>query len=337
MSNMTMNNTTSMNNLKLKKYNIKPFIEQRADPYIYRHTDGTYYFTASVPAFDRIILRKSDTLFGLANAKEVTVWEKRDKGIMSYHIWAPELHYLEGKWYIYFSAGDVDDIWAIRPYVLECEDDDPLTGIWVEKGKMQAADEDEFSFNEFSLDATVFENKGKYYFVWAEKVGVGKKISNLYIAEMESPTKLKTVQVLLTTPDYDWERIGFWVNEGPSVIKRNGKIFLTYSASATDSNYALGMLSADQDADLLDPKSWTKERYPVLKTDSERGIFGPGHNSFTISEDGKDILVFHARPYEGLIGDPLTDPNRHAFLLEIKWGKDGFPIFDLDRIIKLDK
>jgi len=315
---------------KTKKGTYNPFIAQRADPYIYRHIDGTYYFTATVPQYDRIIIRKSDSLYGLACAEEKTIWRRHEKGIMSCHIWAPELHYLDGKWYIYFAAGDIDDIWAIRPYVLECADADPTEGTWIEKGKMQRADDDEFSFEEFSLDATVFENKGKHYFVWAEKVGVGKKISNLYIAEMESPTKLKTVQVLLTTPDYDWERIGYWVNEGPAVIKKNGKIFLTYSASETSAHYAMGMLTANQDADLLDPKSWTKERYPVLKTIPEKGIYGPGHNSFTVSEDGKDILVFHARPYEKLIGEPLSDPNRHTLLSEIKWSEDGRPLFTLD-------
>lgn len=315
---------------KTKKGTYNPFIAQRADPYIYRHIDGTYYFTATVPQYDRIIIRKSDSLYGLACAEEKTIWRRHEKGIMSCHIWAPELHYLDGKWYIYFAAGDIDDILAIRPYVLECADADPTEGTWIEKGKMQRADDDEFSFEEFSLDATVFENNGKHYFVWAEKVGVGKKISNLYIAEMESPTKLKTVQVLLTTPDYDWERIGYWVNEGPAVIKKNGKIFLTYSASETSAHYAMGMLTANQDADLLDPKSWTKERYPVLKTIPEKGIYGPGHNSFTVSEDGKDILVFHARPYEKLIGEPLSDPNRHTLLSEIKWSEDGRPLFTLD-------
>ena len=79
----------------------------------------------------------------------------------------------------------------------------------------------------------MFENKGKRYCVWAEKVNIGKKISNLYIAEMKSPTELATAQVLLSSPDYEWERVGFWVNEGPAVIKHNGKIFLTYSASDT--------------------------------------------------------------------------------------------------------
>ena len=77
------------------KYN-EPWILQRADPYVYRHTDGNYYFTASVPAYDRIVLRRSKTLAGLKDAEEVTVWEKHEEGIMSKHIWAPELHYLDG-------------------------------------------------------------------------------------------------------------------------------------------------------------------------------------------------------------------------------------------------
>lgn len=223
---------TNVKNYEKTMYN-EAWIEERADPYVYKHTDGTYYFTGSVPAYDRIILRKADTLDGLSSAEEVTVWTKHTNGIMSKHIWAPELHYLQGKWYIYFAAGEEENIWEIRPYVLECADADPMTGNWVEKGKMQCADEDEFSFRAFSLDATVFESAGTYYYVWAEKVGVGKMISNLYIAQLETPWKLKTVQVLLTTPDYDWERIDFWVNEGPAVLKHDGNIFLTFSASST--------------------------------------------------------------------------------------------------------
>lgn len=308
------------------EYN-KPWILQRADPYVYKHIDGTYYFTASIPAYDGIVLRHSDTLAGLKDAEEVRVWQKHDKGIMSEHIWAPELHYLEGKWYIYYAGGDIDDVWAIRPYILECADQDPMTGNWVEKGKMTRAEEDEFSFEAFSLDGTVFENRGKHYYIWAEKVGVGKQISNLYIAEMENPCKLKTVQVLLTTPDYDWERIGFWVNEGPAVIHHDGKIYMTYSASETGAAYCLGMLSISEDADPLDPAMWKKERYPVLETNAEKGIYGPGHNSFTEDEQGNPIMVYHARTEEKIEGNPLYNPNRHAMLMKLTWGEDGRPVF----------
>ena len=69
---------------------------------------------------------------------------------------------------------------------------------------------------------------------------------------------VKTVQVLLTTPDYDWERKGFWVNEGPAVIHHDGKMFLTYSASETGVDYCVGMLSIDEDADILDPRCGKK-------------------------------------------------------------------------------
>lgn len=308
------------------EYN-KPWILQRADPYVYKHIDGTYYFTASIPAYDGIVLRHSDTLAGLKDAEEVRVWQKHDKGIMSEHIWAPELHYLDGKWYIYYAGGDIDDVWAIRPYILECADQDPMTGNWVEKGKMTRAEEDEFSFEAFSLDGTVFENRGKHYYIWAEKVGVGKQISNLYIAEMENPCKLKTVQVLLTTPDYDWERIGFWVNEGPAVIHHDGKIYMTYSASETGAAYCIGMLSISEDADPLDPAMWKKERYPVLETNAEKGIYGPGHNSFTEDEQGNPIMVYHARTEEKIEGNPLYNPNRHAMLMKLTWGEDGRPVF----------
>lgn len=94
-----MNNT----NYKKTEYN-QPLIEQRADPYIYRHIDGSYYFTASVPEYDRIVLRKAATIKGLKDATEVTLWVKHESGEQSIHVWAPEIHYLDGGWYIYYAA-----------------------------------------------------------------------------------------------------------------------------------------------------------------------------------------------------------------------------------------
>lgn len=313
-------------NYKNTKYN-KPFILQNADPYVYKHVDGGYWYTATVPTYDKILLRKSNTIDGLSRAEEVVIWEKHQSGIMSEHVWAPELHYLDGRWFIYFAAGDKDNIWEIRPYVLMCEGDDPLKDPWMEMGMMQSADE--FSFNDFSLDGTVFENRGKRYFVWAEKVNIGKKISNIYIAEMETPLKLATKQVLISSPDYDWERVDFWVNEGPAVVHHGGKIFLTYSASATGDCYCMGMLSINEEEDLLDPCAWKKERYPILRSDVDKGIFGPGHNSFTKSEDGtEDIMIYHARQYDTIIGNPLYDANRHVFRMKVNWNAKGNPIFD---------
>jgi beta-xylosidase len=141
-----------------------PLVPNRADPYVLKHEDGWYYFTGSVPEYDRLVLRKSRTVAGLATAAETVIWTKHDTGEMGNHIWAPELHHIDGKWYIYFAAGTAEDKWAIRPYVLECADEDPLTGTWVEKGKIR------LPVDSFSLDATTFEHKGQRYLVFAQAV-----------------------------------------------------------------------------------------------------------------------------------------------------------------------
>lgn len=304
-----------------------PFIAQRADPYT-KLIDGKWYFTASVPAYDCIVLRCADTLEGLRTAQETEVWHAHDGGVMSKHIWAPEIHRLDGCWYIYFAAGEKEDIWNIRPWVLCCKDEDPLTGKWEECGMLERDGEDQFSFTDFSLDMTVFSLKGKRYAIWAEKVGVGKKISNLYIAQMASPTKLCTPQMLLTSPSYAWERHGFWVNEGPTVIEHEGRVYMTFSASDTSAAYCMGLMWMDADADPMDVSAWHKVNHPVFATDVEKGIYGPGHNTFFTDEQGQVYTSFHARPYAEIIGDPLYDPNRHAFVMKVDF-ENGLPVFDL--------
>ena len=110
-------------------------------------------------------------------------------------------------------------------------------------------------------------------------------------------------------------------------------LFLSFSSSATGSCYCMGMLVAKEDADLLDPRSWKKERYPVLQTKEEYHIYGPGHNSFTQDEEGNDVVVYHARQYEEVQGDPLYDPNRHAMLMKVEWNDKGYPVFNFDNNI----
>lgn len=305
-----------------------PIVIQRADPFIYKHSDGYYYFTASVPEFDCIELRRSKTISELQDSESIIVWKKHDEGDMSELIWAPEIHYINGKWYIYFAAAPnrrVDGItFNHSMYVIENESENPINGEWIEKGKIDSG------WDSFALDATTFEHRGKLYYVWAQedqKVEVNSH-SNLYIAEMENPWTLKSKPVLLSKPELEWEIQLYWVNEGPAVLKKNNKIFLTYSASATDERYCMGMLTADADSDLLNPDSWVKSQKPVFKTSYENHQYGPGHNSFTVSEDGKDdLLVYHCRNYTELKGDPLSDPNRHTRIEVIKWNEDGTPDF----------
>jgi hypothetical protein len=103
---------------------------------------------------------------------------------------------------------------------------------------------------------------------------------------------------------------------------------MTYSASAIDHNYCLGLLTAPADADLLDAKSWRKSPEPVFKSSEASGSYGPGHNGFTTTRDGKtDLFLYHARDYRDILGSELADPNRHTRAQVLRWKPDGTPDF----------
>ncbi len=127
-----------------------PIVEQRADPWVYRHSDGYYYFTASVPEYDRIELRRARTIQELGTAEAVVIWRKYESGPMSAHVWAPEIHYIRGKWYVYFAAARVDAPFDHRTYVLENEAANPMEGTWVERGAVRT------EWETFTIDATTF-------------------------------------------------------------------------------------------------------------------------------------------------------------------------------------
>ncbi|MFD2065648.1 family 43 glycosylhydrolase [Pontibacter silvestris] len=302
-----------------------PIALQRADPHVWKASDGTYYFIATVPEYDRIEIRKSKTINGIKEAEPVVVWRKHNQGPMGNHIWAPELHRIDGKWYIYFAAGSAEDKWAIRKYALSNPSEDPTKGEWKEEGEIVS------KRNEFTLDATTFEHKGQRYMIWVDRASDKEVNTGLYIAKMTSPTTLDEKQVVISQPEYAWERQGHNVNEAPAVLIRNGKVFVTFSASATDANYAIGLLWAGENANLLDPASWHKLPEPVFYTNEALKRFGPGHNSFTVAEDGKtDVMIYHARDYKEIKGEPLYDPNRHTRARVLRWTKDGMPDFGQD-------
>ena len=302
-----------------------PLVNQRADTQIYKHTDGFYYLTATVPEYDRIVLRRANTLQGLSTAPETVIWRKHASGIMGAHIWAPEIHFIDGKWYVYFAAGASNDIWAIRMYVLEASGANPLTAGWTERGQIRTA------WETFALDASTFTLNGVRYLIWAQAEPGIDTNSNLYIARMSNPWTITGTPTRIAVPTLAWERRGgVEVNEGPTVIQRNGRLFMTYSASATDSNYCLGLLTASASANVLSASSWTKNPNPVFVSNTSTGQYGPGHNSFTTSDDGQsDILVYHDRNYPNITGDPLRDPNRRTRLQKLYWNADGTPNFGI--------
>ena len=297
-------------------------VVQRADPHIYRHNDGYYYFTASVPSYEGIELRRAKTLEELASAPARLVWRKPDTGAYSELIWAPEIHFIDGAWYLYFAAGDIAKPFSIRMYVLSNGHADPKQGTWREEGQLVT------HLDSFALDATTFSHNGKRYLVWAQQDAAQTYNSALWLAEMSSPTQIKPPMVKLSEPTLDWEVQGYKVNEGPAVLVRHGRVLISYSASATDHRYAMGLLWADANADLLQAASWQKALKPVFASNPELERYGPGHNSFVLAEDGKtDLMLYHSRDYQELRGTPLTDPNRHARIRPLYYDAQGFPLF----------
>ncbi len=300
---------------------MNPIVLNRADPHVYLHTDGYYYMTASHPQYDRVELRRARTLGGLSTAEPKVIWRKNESGPMSKHFWAPEIHFLDGKWYAYFTAARMESQWDLRLYVLENDSANPLEGEWTLKPRIVLPTDVP------SLDATVFENRGVRYLVWSQRPP-GAPGSETFIAKMDTPWSVIGDQICLSRATLPWELRQHHVQEGQAVLIRNGRVFMTYSTNSTDYKYCMGLLTADADADLLDPKSWTKSPEPVLETDQDAGQWGPGHNCFTTTPDGKtDILVYHARNYKYDGNDPLNTGDRATRAQIVRWRSDGTPDF----------
>jgi GH43 family beta-xylosidase len=287
--------------------------------------------------YRNITLRKADTLEDLADGcgkyEERVIYAREPlPGNNSPHIWAPEIHFINGKWYVYYTTViDENEMWSIRPHVLECTDADAFTGEWKNLGQVKKTVEDTIAFTDFSLDHSVLQLNGELYFFWAEKHPVD---SVIYAAKMVNPWTIDSSRICpVVAPEYNWERHGFPVCEGPGFLHRNGKIFLTYSAAGTDALYCLGLCTADENADLLDQKSWTKSPFPVFQSSKKNGQFGTGHNSFTVDENGHDVMVYHARQEERYLVDegyqPLYDAGRNTTIMRIFWNEDGTPNFSV--------
>ncbi|MBZ9537065.1 glycoside hydrolase family 43 protein [Cytobacillus oceanisediminis] len=294
-----------------------PILDPGADPWVYKEKD-TYYFM--VTKRTRLDLWKSPTLSGMAQGTCKTIWTAPSEGINCANIWAPEIHRINGKWYIYFTANDgIGDDQSRKIFVLENSAEDPFNGDWVERGYVNT----EYP----GLDGTIFEHKGRLYFVYAGYGNFPEYGSALYIAEMENPWTLTGPNVLLSKPEYDWEKQGgMAINEGPVMLKRNNKLFLVYSASTTWSDdYSLGMLTTSENKDVMNPEVWVKSTEPVFKKSIENKVFAPGHNSFTQSPDGtEDWIVYHAiSESEG------GSQQRSTRIQKFNWNADGSPNFGI--------
>lgn len=271
---------------------------------------GFYYYSESRDD-RRIFIRRSRTIAGIGADSGVCVWTAPVTGRNCDHVWAPELHLIDGRWFIYYAADDGENA-NHRMWVLESEGSDPL-GRYHCRGLLETGG--------WAIDGTILTiNDGRRYFFWSGWPGQHNGQQNLYASAMRDPVTLSGSRVLIATPDKPWERVAMPICEGPQVLKRNGDIFIVYSASGSwTADYCLGLLH-NKSQNVLDPAAWTKHGPVFRKTDQ---VWGVGHCSFVKSLcQTEDWIIYHSKssPEPG-----WKDRDVHAKRFE--WASDGFPDF----------
>ncbi len=306
-----------------------PLLSSGPDPWVIYH-QGDFYYVKSGSTSSIVLLRTPD-ITDLRNAFSQTVWKAPSGTDHSKEVWAPEIHRIDDKWYIYFAADDGDNK-NHRMFVLENTADDPFQGEFVMKAKIQTDAGDNWA-----IDGSVFEHNDELYFLWSgwEQPKDRVETANIYIAHMSNPWTIDSDRVRLSTPEHDWERhwriagVGapenpVYVNEGPQFLKHGDKLHIVYSASGCwTPNYALGLLTADVSSDVLDSTAWIKSKAPIFEQSAENGVYGPGHNSFFKSPDGtQDWILYHANdnPNDG------CGKKRSPRAQPIAWTEDNMPV-----------
>lgn len=305
-----------------------PLLPSGADPWVIYHS-GFYYYMNTTGR--NLTIWKTRDITDMREAEKKVVWVPPLTGPYSRDIWAPELHYLRGAWYIYFAA-DAGGNETHRLWVLANPGPDPLTGTWTMKGQITDAT------NKWAIDPSVVENNKKLYMVWSGWEGDVNGVQHIYLAELSNPWTVKGKRLLISTPQYPWEKVGdntkpgivdplphIDVNEGPEFLQHGGNIFVIYSASGCWTDYyELGMLTASADSDLMKTKSWTKSDHPVFWQSPAASVYAPGHNAFFKSPDGtQDWILYHANAASGEGCGGMRSPRAQPFT----WNPDGTPNF----------
>ncbi|MEQ8471789.1 MAG: glycoside hydrolase family 43 protein [Marinoscillum sp.] len=296
---------------------LNPVLTSGPDPWVFQTED--YYYLTFTTGYN-VTLYQATKMSDLTQAYKGVVWTPPASGMNSRNIWAPEIHYVNDKWYIYYAADDGNND-NHRMWVLENANENPLVGTWTDKGELELPDD------KWAIDGTIFEHNGQLYYLWSGWEGDNNGRQDIYICKMSDPFTADGERVLLTKPELSWETNGVnpTVTEGPQVLKKGENIFIVYSAGGcwTD-GYSLGLLTASTVSDLMDPNSWTKEPSPVFEKNTDGNAFGPGHNGFFKSVDGsEDWIIYHANPYAG----QGCGGERSIRIQPFTWDEKGYPDF----------
>ena len=286
-----------------------PIKRNGPDPWL-QYYNG-YYYLATTTWNSTITMRRSRTLAGLSSAADTVVFNlTRPNGCCN--MWAPEFHLLNGRWYLYYVAGqNVPDYNPTqRLHVLESAGTDPM-GPYTFKADLGST---------WELDPSILQHNGKLYLMGSAIDGT----QSLTITPLSNPYTISGARRTISQPTLAWERQTGAVNEGAEPLYRNGRVMIVYSASACwGPDYKLGLLTLTG-SDPLNMSHWTKSPNPVFQRNDGNGVFAPGHNGFFKSPDGtEDWIVYHAN--DSASGG--CDMNRSTRAQKFSWNSDGTPNF----------
>ncbi|MDE7298959.1 MAG: family 43 glycosylhydrolase [Lachnospiraceae bacterium] len=276
-----------------------------ADPVIFPWK-GAWYFLATNDNVNDIgmFVRRADTVAGLfapETEEHCILAQNREKGLVQ-TFWAPEFHVIGGSLYIIFAVSG--EAWGPQCHFMRLKEGGEIICAedWEDPVRVIKKDGRPLAQDGITLDMTWVRSGERGYLVWSYRRGIGTPAdtgSMLWIAQADEarPWVLTSSPVLLSRPLYGWENTrGTINNEGPYALYANGRIYLAYSGGdACGYSYAVGYLTAQDGADLLQTASWRKLPSPMLRSTFVEGIQGPGHNSFFRDEDGSLMIAYHAQ------------------------------------------
>lgn len=311
-----------------------PVAFNRADPCIKRWNDK-YYFIATNDADNNhtLSVREADTLTELADAEEHLILDSSTYEGIGNLLWAPEFHEINGKLYIFHAATPEEFFWEESCLMELREGGNPACREdWSAPRRIVRKDGSELceAGKTISLDMTCFSWEGTWYVIWSQREFLPKDLGAwLYIAKLnpEEPWKLLSDPVILSKPDYGWGNNHGHVEEGPFALFSQGKLYITFSAAAVDTSYVVGYLVIEPGKDLLNPKNWRKNNYPILTSRSVEGEYGTGHNAYVTDENGLVWNTYHARPG--------TEGVRSSGIRRVHFDIDGAPMLDVTEEIDL--
>ncbi|KAJ9640696.1 hypothetical protein H2204_003325 [Knufia peltigerae] len=284
------------------------------DPWMIRH-NNSYYLTYTCG--DRVDILMSPNMQDFrSRSHRITAWRPPPNTPWSVDLWAPELHYINGTWYIYFCAahpGQGNP--SHRTVILRSSSQDPMdVRGWTFLGPLKGLPD------HWNIDATFFSVGGRLFCCYSGwPLGdFSDTQQDLFLVELANPEQaLQSTLTCISRAELPWERPDGGrrgVNEGPTWLSISGPGAgfegIVYSANGSwTSDYTLGLLRLVPGRDPLLASSWQKRHQPLLKSCKDQGgPFGPGHASFivpAVDDNGQGghqqqvYCIYHATEHEG--------------------------------------